>query len=149
MYVDLGAPSTFDRVTLSWIRRAAEGSLQVSDDAANWKTRRGPAFVGEHRRAAAAAAGEGRYVRVLMKKPAAPEGYILSEMEVFGKGGPVPQAKPSPEPSADRLDLAGGAWRVERDSLVAADGPALSKAGYPDSQIGLLPRCRARCWRAI
>lgn len=38
VYVDLGAPCTFDRVVLAWILRAAEGSIQVSGDAANWQT---------------------------------------------------------------------------------------------------------------
>jgi len=38
VYVDLGAACTFDRVTLSWIRPAAEGSLQISDDAVSWKS---------------------------------------------------------------------------------------------------------------
>jgi hypothetical protein len=38
VYVDLGAVCTFDRVALSWIRRAAAGSIQVSDDAGVWKT---------------------------------------------------------------------------------------------------------------
>ena len=33
VYVDLGASCTFDRVVLDWILRAAEGSIQVSDDA--------------------------------------------------------------------------------------------------------------------
>ena len=42
-------------------------------------------------------------------------------MEVYGRGGPVPQPKPAPAVRADgRLDLAGGAWRVQRDSLVTA-----------------------------
>ena len=72
-----------------------------------------------------ASPAQARYVRVLMQKPAAPEGYILSEIEVFGKGGPVPEAKPGPTPSDTRLELAGGGWRVERDSLVKADGVAL------------------------
>ena len=34
VYVDLGARCTFDRITLTWIARAAEGSIQLSDDAA-------------------------------------------------------------------------------------------------------------------
>ena len=37
VYIDLGAACKIDRVVLYWIRRAAEGSLQISDDAANWK----------------------------------------------------------------------------------------------------------------
>ena len=38
VYVDLGTRSSFDRVTLAWIARAAEGVVQVSDDAENWRT---------------------------------------------------------------------------------------------------------------
>ena len=90
VYVDLGARSTFDRVALYWIRRAAEGSLQVSDDAANWKDLRalpsGPGLMDDLKLERPA---QGRYVRVLMKRPASPEGYILSELEVFGRGGLV------------------------------------------------------------
>src|SRR6201986_3699113 len=36
VYVDLGAVCTFDRVALTWIARAAAGSLQVSNDAKEW-----------------------------------------------------------------------------------------------------------------
>src|ERR1035441_7822048 len=38
VYVDLGVKSRFDRVALAWIFRPAEGAVQVSDDAASWKT---------------------------------------------------------------------------------------------------------------
>jgi hypothetical protein len=133
VYVDLGAPCTFDRVRLYWIRRAVQGSLQVSADAVNWKSVAALPASGSADDLKLAPPAQARYVRVLMQKPAAPEGYILSEIEVFGKGGPVPEAKPGPEPSDHRLELAGGGWRVERDSLVKADGPALSKPGFADS----------------
>ena len=33
VYVDLGARCTFDHIELTWIARAAEGSVQVSSDA--------------------------------------------------------------------------------------------------------------------
>jgi hypothetical protein len=133
VYVDLGAACTFDRVTLSWIRRAAEGAVEVSDDAIHWKLLQALPSSGATDDLKLAQPAQGRYVRVLMKRPAAPEGYVLSEIEVFGKGGPVPQAKPPAPPSGNRLVLAGGGWRVQRDSLVTAGGPALSKAGFPDS----------------
>ena len=83
VYVDLGARSQFDRVALAWIRPAAEGSLQVSDDAKGWQTIH--ALDSADIRLAQPA--EGRYVRVLMTKPATPDGYILSELEVYGRGG--------------------------------------------------------------
>ena len=68
-----------------------------------------------------------------MTKPSAPEGYILSELEVYGRGGmvPEPQAAASVRPDG-RLDLAGGSWRLQRDSLVAAGGEALSQPGFDD-----------------
>jgi hypothetical protein len=132
VYVDLGAVCTFDRVALYWIRRAAGGALQVSYDAATWTTFQALPTNGPDDFKLAQPA-RGRYVRVLMTQAAAPEGYILSELEVYGRGGPVPVAKPrsAPQPSG-RIDLAGGGWRVERDSPALGDGPTLSKPGYRD-----------------
>ena len=37
VYVDLGARCEFDHVKLYWIARAAEGSIQVSNDAESWR----------------------------------------------------------------------------------------------------------------
>jgi hypothetical protein len=129
VYVDLGAVCTFDRVTLHWIRGAAEGSLQVSDDAANWKTLQP---IADDMKLSSPA--KGRYVRLLLNKAATPEGYILSEMEVYGRGGPVVEPKPNPITRADgRLDLSGGLWRIQRDSLAGADGATISKTGFKDS----------------
>jgi hypothetical protein len=134
VYVDLGARCEFDRVALYWIARAAEGSIQVSDDASNWRDLHplpgGTALVDDIRLPST----QGRYVRVLMTRPTSQHGYILSEMEVFGRGGPVARAQPAPAPRADgRLDLAGGAWRLQRLSLTAAAGEALSKTGFQDA----------------
>jgi hypothetical protein len=121
VYVDLGAVCTFDHVTLHWIRSAADGVLQVSDDATNWKTLRP---IADDMKLASPA--KGRYVRLMLSKAASPEGYILSEMEVYGRGGPLPHRRGS----VNALDLAGGAWRIQRDSLVSADGATLSKPGF-------------------
>jgi hypothetical protein len=134
VYVDLGATCTFDRVTLAWIRRASEGSIQVSDDARTWRTLQPlPSTGGAVDDIKLAQPARGRYVRVLLTRPATPDGYILSELEVYGRGGPV--TRPHAAPAADthgRLELAGGAWRIQRDSLVTADGTALSKPGFSD-----------------
>ena len=133
VYVDLGAVCSFDRVALYWIRRPAETSIQVSDDAAAWKlVQTLPATPAMTDDVKLARPVQGRYVRVLMTRPASPEGYVLSEMEVYGRGGPVPQPQPTPALRGSRLDLTGGAWRVERDSLVTADGATLSKPGFHD-----------------
>jgi hypothetical protein len=133
VYVDLGGVCTFDRIALDWIRRPAEASLQVSDDAASWKPVQAlPAASGMTDDVKLAQPAQGRYVRVLMTKPASPEGYVLSEMEVYGRGGMVAQAKPAPEMRSGRLDLTGGGWKLQRDSLVKPDGETLSKPGYQD-----------------
>lgn len=131
--VDLGARCTIDRVALHWIARAAEGSVQVSDDEVHWRDAQTLAgrtgLVDDLHLAQPLRA---RYVRVLMTRPTSPLGYILSELEVYGRGGPVVQAKLL-EASADgTLHLAGGAWRVERSTQVKAGGEALSTAGYKD-----------------
>jgi beta-galactosidase/beta-glucuronidase len=134
VYVDLGARSEFDRVALYWLARPAEGSLQVSDDARSWRDIQplagGPSNTDDLRLAPPV---EARYVRIWMRRPTSADGYGLSEMEVYGRGGLAPRAKPAPAPRPDgRLELAGGGWRLERDSLVHADGAALSKVGFAD-----------------
>jgi len=136
VYVDLGAACRFDRVVLYWIRRAAEGSLQVSDDVMNWKDVQVlPAGTNLTDDMKLMQPAQGRYVRVLMKQPASPEGYILSEIEVYGHGGLVAQPKPMPAARLDgRQDLAGGAWKVQRASLVDVDGATLSKTGFRDDE---------------
>ena len=135
VYVDLGAVCTFDRIGLSWIQRAAEGSIQVSNDAKQWN-------ILQALPPAAAATDDihlkeptrGRYVRVAMTKPEKPgDRYILSELEVFGRGGLIvmPHAA-SPAQSDGALPLAGGHWRVQRASLVSAAGEQLSTVGFAD-----------------
>ncbi len=135
VYIDLGAVCTFDLVKLYWINRPHTGSVQVSDDTNEWKT------------IADLTAGEdpndefsfdqplnGRYVRVYMEESSPSGRYLLSEMEVFGRGGPVVTPKPAPVTDDDsRIDLAGGAWRIQRESLVDADGEELSKRGFDDT----------------
>ena len=137
VYVDLGAECTFDRIVLSWIRRAAVGSIQASDDAANWHDISAlpeNSDKGQTDNIKLDGPAKGRYVRVLMKKPASSDGYILSEMEVFGTGGPVAVAHvQAPSGTNGRVDLAGGAWKIQRESSVKADGETLSKSGFNDS----------------
>ncbi len=134
VYVDLGANCEFDAVKLHWIARAAEGKVQVSDDAEHW---RDLVDIGEQAgmvdEIRLPVAEHGRYVRVLMTRPATEHGYILSELEVFGKGGLTAKPKAmSATPVDGVLQLAGGGWRVERASQVDAAGEALSKAGFKD-----------------
>jgi hypothetical protein len=133
--VDLGAPCEFDRISLYWLRRAAEGSIQISDDGTDWQTVEAlPTATGAVDNIHLATPAQARWVRLLLKGAPAGEPYILSELEVYGKGGPVPRPKPAAVASADgRLPLSGGAWRLQRASLVRASGAALSTAGYKDA----------------
>jgi len=134
--VDLGARCAVDRVGLYWIARAAEGAVQVSDDEVRWTEvhRLGAgvsaAGVEEIRLAAPVHA---RFVRVLMTRPTSAAGYILSELEVWGRGGVVAVAVSAPAMVDGRLRLAGGAWRVERKSVVSGDGAAISRVGFADA----------------
>lgn len=133
--VDLGAECTFDRVALAWIRRAAEGSIQVSEDGGQWRTIEPlPGGSGQTDDVKLASPAHARWVRLLMTRPAEPGGhYILSELEVYGRGGPVPVAQAAPTAQQDgSLALARGAWRLERASQVKATGEQLSQAGFSD-----------------
>ena len=135
VYVDLGAVCRFDRVVLAWIRRAAAGSIQVSGNAENWTTVQAlPSASATSDDIKLAQPAQGRYVRILMTRAASPEGYVLSELEVYGRGGPVAEPKSAPAAQANgRIDLAGGAWRLQRDTQVQAGGDVLSKPGFSDS----------------
>jgi hypothetical protein len=124
VYVDLGARSRFDRVSMSWLRRPAEGALQISGDAKSWQTVH--ALDADDIRLSPPA--DARYVRLLLNRAATPEGYVLSELEVWGRGGIAVQ----PKPAASGTALSGGAWKVQRDSQVKASGEALSQAGFDD-----------------
>jgi hypothetical protein len=130
--VDLGAGCTFDKIQLHWILRASVGSVQVSGDASAW--RNVASLRNDRGDTEIINLGEkvnGRFVRILMRKPASAEGYILSELEVFGTGGPVAVAHPISRSRKDgRMDLAGGAWRLQRESLVSAGGETISSAGF-------------------
>jgi hypothetical protein len=133
--VDLGARCTFDRVKLYWIARAAEGAIQTSEDGVAWRSLasiEGGSGLDDDVRIQPAA--EGRYVRVLMTRPSSPNGYILSELEVYGRGGFIARPRPMPEANDGTLPIAGGGWRVQRASLVRDGGEALSKRGFADSE---------------
>jgi hypothetical protein len=136
VYVDLGTRCEFDHVKLYWIARAVEGAVQVSDDAQDWRDVVAlPGGTGLVDDLKLAQPTQGRYVRVLMTRPGSPDGYILSELEVYGRGGFTVKPKAAPAAEADgRLNLAGGSWRLQRSSLTNGAGEAISKPGYQDGE---------------
>jgi beta-galactosidase/beta-glucuronidase len=134
--VDLGAACTFDRIILSWLQRPAEGSIEISDDGDDWKQLEALPAVSKAVDDLRIAAGvKARWVRVKMTKPREADGrYILTELEVFGRGGPVAvaQAVLAPQEAGGALRLSRGHWRLQRASEVVADGRMLSRVGFDD-----------------
>lgn len=129
IYIDLGSRSTFDAIKLHWINKAHEGKIQISDDAKSWNDiaslPSGDAAIDE-----IACNGKSRYVRILMQKPANGKSYMLSEVEIMGRGGLVPQPKAQPAPKGRRYDLTGGNWMLQRDSEEESTGVWISQVGY-------------------
>ena len=98
--VDLGAEADLEQVRLDWIAGPAAGVLESSKDGESW-TRLAEL---PQESAEIAVQGRGRYVRLSGLK-AVGEHLILSEMEVWGRGGVVPRAQPAPAPQGRRLAL--------------------------------------------
>lgn len=131
LYVDLGSRSEFDKVNLHWINKAVKGKIQVSDDAEQWMDAAGlPGGDGLKDEIALNGKQQARYVRVLMQQPANGSRYILSEVEVMGKGGLVARPVASPAVSKGEMNLSGGNWKLQRASEVAASGEEISTPGY-------------------
>ncbi len=140
VYVDLGARCSFDKVTLHWIRPAAAGELQVSDDAQSWRALAPlPGTLETVQIIPLRRAARGRYVRLLLTRPGSPDGYILSEFEVYGRGGFIARPAAAPPVANGRRQLAGGNWQLQRNSIVsaglrlrspAAIGQEVSQPGY-------------------
>jgi hypothetical protein len=131
IYTDLGSVSTFNRIKLHWIKKSLMGTVQVSDDAVHWTEIAD--LPGDDKLVDdlnVGNKGKGRYVRVLMTKKASGNNYVLSEFEVFGKGGLVTRPKPGPSFSDGRITLSGGNWKIQRASEVSSDGEEISRTGF-------------------
>ena len=131
-YVDLGASANFDRVNLYWCGKAAQGALQTSEDAANWTT---VALLqgGKTTLETVKCKGRGRYVRVLLRGNRPDERYILSEIEVFGRGGLMPKPHNIAGIDGRKFMLDGGNWHLQRASEVKQDGAHVSSMSFDDT----------------
>jgi hypothetical protein len=130
--VDLGAEAKVDGVALHWLYAAGAGEVETSRDGTSWWRAAELSGKGGVETIAFEAPVAARHVRVRMTRPVSPEGYVLSEFEVLGEGGLVARPKPQPPLSEGSLHLAGGGWRLQRDSLAPGDGAAISAVGYDD-----------------
>ena len=133
--IDLGAPARFDRIKLFWIEKPACGILETSDDAVIWKKIAELPGSEDPTDDISVAAG-GRYVRLSGLDAREGGRIILSEMEVYGRGGVSVRPAPQPAPEGNRLYLSGGNWRLQRTSEVLADGDVISTETFsPDRWI--------------
>ena len=133
VYVDLGTPCRFDKIQLFWVNKAEKGSVEVSDDAKIWTLV--DSLSGNDASIDTISLkrpANGRYVRIFMKSPKSGNNFILSEVEVYGKGGLVPKPKPGPSISDNTMNLSGGNWKIERSSEVSETGENISKPGFSD-----------------
>lgn len=129
IYVDLGSVSTFDKIILHWINKARQGKIQTSDDAKNWKDI-ASLPEGGNTTDEIAVKGKARYVRVLMEQPEKKGSYLLSEIEVMGKGGLTPTPATQPAPDGNSLTLSGGNWKLQRASEVKHSGEEIATADF-------------------
>lgn len=137
VYVDLGNPADISQVILDWVEKPKSGCVEFSDDAVTWKSVAGlPATVGLSD--TIDASGKARYVRVYMDEPGETGRYVLSEMQVMGRGGMIPVAHEIAAESSHNgkkeYSLNGGAWRLARASEVKAAGEAISMPSFDDRQ---------------
>lgn len=129
VYVDLGNPSDIHEIIPYWVSKPRTGSIQVSDDAEQWRTitKLGGDSVYRCREHA-------RYVRLLFDESSNTP-YALSELVVMGRGGTKTIPCEAPKASSGKLLLNGGAWKLCRASQVTGiTGEQLSSPGYDDSQ---------------
>ena len=118
LMVDLGTEAEYDQINLNWINKAVKGVVEASSDAKNWKQVAelpgGEALTEE----ISFKSTKSRYVRLKLTEAAGGKPYVLSEMEVMGKGGLVAENT---------------GWRLQRATEVGAQGVAISQPGFDDS----------------
>ena len=130
--VDFGFKSNFDKLVFHWLNPAASGEVFVSDDAEDWISVARIAEGADFNEVKLAKAAEGRYVKVSFDNSVNGQPFELAELEVFGKGGTSVVPKPAAVREGARQDLSGGAWKLQRASLVESDGKSLSCASFND-----------------
>ncbi|WP_297095689.1 discoidin domain-containing protein [uncultured Draconibacterium sp.] len=135
VYVDLGAVCSIDQFNLQWIKKAGKGQIQISDNISKGWTDV-TSFDSDElsNEIKLDSPVNGRFVKLKLQDAAPGEKIILSELEVYGKGGLAPVAKPAPAlTSNSKLKLTKGAWKLQRASEVEGNGSAISQKDFDDS----------------
>lgn len=130
IYVDLGSTSTFNQVILNWLNKAVKGKVQVSSDGKLWHNLANLPG-GTHLEDRILVHGKGRYVRIWMTESSNHLPYVLSEIQILGKGGLIATPTPSPLPTDNRISLSGGNWKLQRASEIIEKGENISQQDYP------------------
>ena len=129
-YVDLGNVAKFNKIVLHWLEKPSSAVLQTSKDAKTWKDI-ATASASDNLCESIEVKGRGRYVRVLIDNPDR-KSVMLSEMEVWGKGGLSAVAKDAPQPAENEIVLSGGNWKLIRASETAAAGSQIASESFDD-----------------
>jgi len=144
LMVDLGAEAQYDKINLHWINKAVKGVVEASDDAKTWKqVAELPEGESLNDEIALKKTVKSRYVRLNLTEAAGGKPYVLSEMEVMGKGGLTAQNQVAEATWINmnvdngkilngRLSLDGGNWKLQRASEVNATGEAIAQPGFND-----------------
>lgn len=134
IYVDLGTICSFDKINLYWLERADLGSIQISNDAKTWKTISDlPLNTSTKDEIEFDKFIKARYVKLNLDHAVSAEGYILSEIEIYGKGTHYAVAHTQADSGTNgNVILAGGAWKLQRTSFINDDLNTISQIGYDD-----------------
>ena len=144
LMVDLGAQAQYDKINLHWINKAVKGVVEASDDAKTWKqVAELPEGESLNDEIALNKTVKSRYVRLNLTEAAGGKPYVLSEMEVMGKGGLTAQNQVAEATWINmngdngkilngKLSLDGGNWKLQRASEVNASGEAIAQPGFND-----------------
>ena len=128
--IDLGAPSTFDKMCFAWVNGPLKATVQASVDGKKWKDV--ASFEGAVPEIKFSRA-KGRYVRLCLSGTENGQPFELSEWEVYGKGGTKAVPKAAPAREGARQLLSGGGWKLQRAPQVAYSGEEISSAGFDDA----------------
>ena len=130
--VDLGAPSSFDKLVFCWLNAPASGKVCVSDDGKQWKE----IIPLDASREYSFASVKGRYVKAVLDASADGEPFELEEWEIWGSGSVEVRPAEAPARKDGEQELAGGNWKLIRASEVEGGehlGEVLSSSGYDDA----------------
>ena len=147
--IDLGEPSSFDKMCFAWVNGPLKATVQASPDGKAWKdvaTFEGVKSEIEFSQA------KGRYVRLCLAGTENGQPFELSEWEVYGQGGTRAVPKPAPAREGARQLLSGGAWKLQRAPQVPSSGEEISKAGFDDKSwlVATVPgRFSERMWTTV